>query len=93
MSNHINVHVTSDTVLCFTQLKDGLYLLSHTDIVNNDDVMCYSMLNLVDNNRSHYTASDIAKADIAKKLYEHLTMPGYQKFICLLDSIFFGSVL
>ena len=91
LSNHINVHVTSDTVLCSTQLKDGLHLLSHTDNDNNDDVMCYSVLNLVDDNKSHYTASDIAKEDAAKKLYEHLTMPGYQKFIRLLDSNYFRN--
>ena len=80
-------------MLSFSEVSRHFRIIVDTTLSNHINVHVTSVLNLVDDNKSHYTASDIAKEDAAKKLYEHLTIPGYQKFICLLDSIFFGTVL
>ena len=68
--------------MIFKEVESGLYLykLKKDDNSIEEKVSGYSFLTLVSANKSLYTSRQLARADEAKKLYQHLGMPGYKKF-------------
>ena len=80
-SNEITVHLENDRKMKFEEVKSGLYLCKAVkDKLNKDGVTEYSCYTLVADNRALFTKRQVDSADLARRLYQHLGMPGYRKF-------------
>ena len=89
VSNAINVHIgdKDGKVLAFEEMDTGLYVLNPNntkDLVNN-----YSYLNIEPRHEELYTRREIQAAKDARKLYQHANMPGYDRFLKLVESNYF----
>ena len=89
--NTINVHINQDDdkVLKFREMDNGLYVLETT---NNDLVSHYSYLHLAtlpNHNHAYYSKSEIAGAEQAMDLYNHINVTRYGNFIKLLERNYF----
>ena len=85
--NKITVHLGGGKKMVFEEVESGLYLYRMNGKNNHSKkrVSSYSFLTLVETNKSLYTSRQIKLADEAKRLYEHLGMPGYKKFFHALE--------
>jgi len=89
-SNNITVHLNEGHTLQFSEVDTGLYLLHHKNInTNNKKVTAYSHLSLVSANKQNFTAKQIQGAERARLLYKNVNMPGYTKFVKLVQSNYF----
>ena len=81
-ANEIVVHLGEGKEMKFKEVESGLYLYSikEKDNSTKQKVSSYSFLTLVTANKSLYTSRQLKRAEEARKLYEHLGMPGYRKF-------------
>ena len=69
----------------FKEVKSGLYIANaKNDKHSKEKINDYSLLTLVEDNRALFTRRQVEAANEAKKLYQHLGMPGYRKFFQML---------
>ena len=76
----------------FTEHCSGLYLYDTLSIHptptvdnhSNGPIVAYSCLQTVADNKSKFTARQVASADAARKLYRLLGRPGYARFLTAL---------
>ena len=68
--------------MVFKESEAGLYIydLNKSHNGNKGKVSSYTFLTLVAANKNLYTNRQLKQADEAKRLYEHLGMPGYRRF-------------
>jgi len=86
----IPVHLGQDKKLLFTPKGNGLYLLSNISVLTtNKNIMCYTNLSLVSENKSMFTRRQIQGAEHARTLYKSINKPGYAKFLRLLQNNYF----
>ena len=83
-SKDIVVHIDNEKQMIFEEVKSGLYLFKPEINHSKKEVTNYSYLTLVEDNRALYTRRQLKAADDARKLYQHLGMPGYRKFFEML---------
>ena len=85
----IKVHLNKDDVLQFWEVNSGLFILNPFNKIH--DTTKFSFLNLISNNKLYYTKRELQAADAARRLYIHCNMPGYQKFIELVQMNYFRN--
>ena len=85
VNKSIKVHLDDNTgrVLCFNEMESGLYMLDANS--TNDFIKSYSYLNVGNQNIDLYTKQEIGRAQEARQLYKHINMPGYNRFIRLVE--------
>jgi hypothetical protein len=76
------VHVSKDTIIRFSDCGDGLYYFDTSTIRNNinNDVISYSFLSTVKDNKAYFHKREIEGADKARILQQLLNWPSTQKF-------------
>ena len=88
--DEIIVHLSNKKKMVFKETDGDLYVynMSRNDKDTKNKISAYSFLTLVEANKKLYTNRQLKQADEAKRLYEHLGMPGYRrKFFRALSSI------
>ena len=85
------VHLPDDTVLCFVEHTNGLYLLSPSiNHSNRVPTPSYPCVTTVADNRGVFTRRELEGADQARRLYHTIGCPSQRKFETILDH---GSIL
>lgn len=86
----IIVHIHEGHTLEFSEVKTGLYLLNRKCFNTiNKKVTAYSHLSLVSSNKNNFTTRQIQGAERARLLYKNINMPGYTKFVKLIQNNYF----
>ena len=87
VSNSIFVHLEDGRQMEFKEIQSGLYMWRPNSKVNlnNVKVSRYSFLNLVSTNKNMFTNEEIKRANLAKRLYQHIGAPWYSKFIKMIQ--------
>ena len=85
------VHLPDNTVLCFVEHTNGLYLLvPSVNPTTKLPIHNYSCVSTVMDNRAVFTCREVEGADHARQLYRTIRHPSQQKFEAILDH---GSIL
>jgi hypothetical protein len=73
-------------VIKFEEVDSGLYLHSTEHNASNTNISAYSFPQLVSENKSNFTRTEVEGADRARELYRKMGMPGYTYFFHLLQT-------
>ena len=87
VENAIIVYLNDNETMTFREVESGLYLCKMKEVKHSKkEIIEYSFLNSVEENKSKYSKRQVADADRAKLLYQHLGMPGYRRFFQALNN-------
>ena len=92
VENCINVHLEDKTILKFSKVGKGLYILQDNfrNNLNKRKVSDYSFLTLVKSNKAKFTKREVKMVDKAKDLYRKIVLPRYNRYIKAVTN---GSIL
>lgn len=100
-SSTINVHLSQSHIIQFKEVDSVFFVLENglspitTKTSEKYDVPTsnFSFLNLVHTNKLYYTKREASQVDDACKLYVDCNMPGYHRFLELVERNYFRNSL
>ena len=88
--NAITVHLPNEQKMVLKEVVSGLYIFNDSNHYKKS-VSSYSFLILVEGNKKDFTKREITAAKKAQILYRDAGMPGYKRFMGLLDRNYFRN--